>query len=478
MHPRNARLALLLTLALLGLAHAVTAQAQPAEPATGRPNLVIVIADDATFSDLPLYGGTNLQTPYLDRLASQGMTFNRAYLGMSMCTPCRAELYTGLYAQNNGVCWNHGIAKPGTTSFAHHLGDLGYRTGLAGKTHTRPRSVFPYEYVPGLEADCVKDTAGFDPAGIKEFVERDPDQPFMLVVALVVPHVVWTAGDHTVFDQSKIQLPAYMADTPQTREDFAKYLAELQVMDEQLGMTMQVLEQAGVAHSTLLVFTSEQGAQMPGCKWTNYDVGVHTAMVVRWPGVVEAGVRTDALVQYADVLPTFVEAAGGIIKEDTFDGSSFLGVLKGKRDRHRDYTYALHNNVPEGPPYPIRSVYDGRFRYIRNLTPENLYIQRFIMGKQDHNPYWNTWMLNSQHNERAAELINRIMIHPAQELYDLESDPWEMDNLADDPRYAQHKDRLSTELDRWMEEVGDTGAAMDTLQAYRANQRVGRDAEE
>ena len=468
------RFVMLWLLPVLAVVLAMPALAQADAAGERRPNFVIVIADDATFSDLPLYGGQNVQTPYLDQLASQGMTFNRAYLGMSMCSPCRAELYTGLYPQNNGVCWNHGVAKAGTKSFTHHLEPLGYRTGLAGKRHTNPRDVFPYEYVRGLEQNCVKDSAEFDGEGIAEFISRDPDQPFMLVVALVVPHVVWTAGDYTAFDQSKFKLPPHMADTAQTREDFAKYLAEIQVMDEQIGMTMQILEEAGVAEDTVLIFTSEQGAQIPGCKWTNYDAGVHTAMVVRWPGKVEAGVRTDAMVQYTDVLPTLVDAAGGEAEPGVFDGTSFLGVLTGEADTHRDYTYALHNNVPEGPPYPIRAVCDGQFRYIRNLSPDSLYIQRFIMGKAEHNPYWNTWMFESQFNERAAELINRIMIHPAEELYDLAADPSEMNNLAADPACASHKQRLSAELDRWMESVNDTGAAMDTVEAYRANKNGGR----
>ena len=95
-----------------------------------------------------------------------------------------------------------------------------------------------------------------------------------------------------------------------------------------------------------------------------------------------AGQRTDALVQYADVLPTLVEAAGGKVDPNPFDGTSFMPVLRRESDHHRDYVYGVHNNVPEGPPYPIRSISNGTYRYIRNLSPDNLYIEKHVMGSE------------------------------------------------------------------------------------------------
>ena len=111
------------------------------------PNILIIIADDCTHSDLPLYGGKNVKTPHIDQLASQGMTFNNAFVTMSMCVPCRAELYTGLQPVSSGVCWNHAIARTGTQSIVQHLGELDYRVGIAGKVHADPRSVYPFEMV-------------------------------------------------------------------------------------------------------------------------------------------------------------------------------------------------------------------------------------------------------------------------------------------------------------------------------------------
>lgn len=438
----------------------------PGTRLSAKPNFLIIIGDDCTYSDLPLHGGQNVATPNIDALAREGLQFTHAYVSMSMCLPCRTEMYTGMYPHRSGASWNHSAARPGTKSICHYLGHAGYRVGLTGKYHVVPRDSFPFEKIKGFEPGCVKLTAAHEVSGVRDFIGRDHEQPFCLVVGLVTPHVPWSVGDPSHFNQKKLQLPPHLADTPQTREDFARYLAEIEVMDQQVGDVLEVLEQSGQSDDTLVLFTSEQGAQFPGCKWTNWELGVHTAFVARWPGDIKAGTRTDAIIQYADVLPTLLDAASVDATDLSFDGTSFLPVLLGDKSKHRKYAYSMHNNTPEGPPYPIRSVRDAEFRYIRNLTPEATYIERHLMGRADHNPYWSTWMYASPFNERAYNLVRRYMHRPADELYRTAEDPFEMDNLADDPKYAEVKKRLSEEVDRWMKEQGDPGTALDTREAW------------
>lgn len=464
----------ILTLILIGVVSvvAIGVGASGAGQPDSLPNILIVLADDATYSDLPLYGGENVRTPNIDRLASEGMTFTHAYVSMSMCLPCRTELYTGLYPMRSGACWNHSAARPGTKSICHYLAELGYRVGIAGKVHVRPRSSFPFEMVDGFERGCVSKTAKHECGGIAEFMGRDSEQPFCLVVGLVVPHVVWTVGDRSHFDPKTLKLPPHLADTPQTREDFAAYLAEIEVLDQQVGDVVRTLDETGLADRTLVVFSSEQGAQFPGCKWTTWELGVHTGFIVRWPGRVARGVRTDALIQYADVLPTLLDACGDDPSRKSLDGSSFLPVLLGEETEHRTYTYAMHNNVPEGPPYPIRSVRNRHFRYIRNLTPEATYIERHLMGVAEHNPYWATWMFAAGDNPHTYAVLHRYMHRPAEELYLTSDDPFEQQNLADEPRHAEVKAELSAELDRWMREQGDPGVALDTQSALEACRRA------
>jgi N-sulfoglucosamine sulfohydrolase len=442
------------------------------------PNVLVILADDCTFSDLSIYGGLNAKTPNIGQLASQGLTFNRAYVSSAMCQPCRAELFTGQFPLRNGCAWNHSACRPGTRSLPQFLKPLGYRTGIAGKVHVQPKESFPFESVRGFDQSATREpTQAHDLAGIREFMTRDESQPFCLVVALVEPHVPWVMGDRSQYPVDGIKLPPHLADTPKTREDFAAYLGEITYMDDQVGEILKSLDETGQADNTLVLFSSEQGSQFPGGKWTCWDVGLHTTLIARWPGAIVANTRTDAIVQYADIAPTLVGIAGGDASDASFafDGSSFKAVLDGEKATHRNFAYAVHNNVPEGPPYPVRSITDGEYRYIHNLTPESLYIEKHLMGllggSSVHNAYWSSWMATAGENSNTLRLVQRYMHRPTHELYHTATDPAEMKNLAADPAYAKIQQQLRDELDRWLRSQSDPGILMDTSEAHAAAKR-------
>ena len=437
------------------------------------PNVLVIMADDCTFNDLPAYGGQNAKTPHIDKLAREGLLFRRAYLSEAMCQPCRAELFSGQYPTRNGCAWNHSASRNSVASMPHHLGPLGYRVGLAGKVHVKPKKVFPFEEIDGFDSNCVRNpTRPHQLSGISEFIGRDQQKPFCLVVALVEPHVPWVMGDASQYPPATIKLPPNLADTPRTRQDFSAYLAEITYMDGQVGEILKVLEESGKANDTLVLFTSEQGSQFPGCKWTNWDTGIHTGLIARWPEKIEGGRTTDAVVQYADILPTLLTLAGGDCSEKPYDGRSFAGVLRGEETSHRQYAYGLHNNIPEGPRYPIRTVTDGEWRYIRNLLPEEIYIEKHLMGIKGtgalNNPYWATWVRDSWNNPHTYKVVRRYMRRPAEQLYHTAEDPYEMSNLAGTPEFSEIQKKLSMELDRWMKRQGDPGAPQDTQRAHKA----------
>ncbi len=457
---------------LLLLSFVVGAVSSVATADDSKPNFLIIMADDCTHSDLPLYGGKNAKTPNLDQLASQGLVFNRAYVSEAMCQPCRSELYTGQHPMRNGAAWNHSGSRADTTSLPQHLGKFGYRVGIAGKKHVTPRKAFPFENVGGFDPSCVRDpTTAHELAPAAEFVSRS-DDPFCLVVALVEPHVPWVMGDASAYPPEKIKLPKYLADTEVTREAFSRYLAEITYMDGQVGEILHMLELSGKADDTLVLFTSEQGSQFPGCKWTNWDSGLHTGLIARWPGKIAAEKRTDAIVQYADVAPTLVELAGGDATDFPYDGGSFASCLFDSTKQHREYAYGIHNNIPEGPSYPIRTVTNGEYRYIRNLTPDEIYIEKHLMGMRGdaklNNPYWSTWVFQTYENPWTERMVKRYMKRPAEQLYHTATDPEELNNLADDVTYAAIKKELSAELDRWMEYQRDPGVPLDTREAHKA----------
>jgi len=369
----------------------------------------------------------------------------------------------------NGCAWNHSGCRPDIQGMPQMLGKFGYRVGLAGKTHIRPSSVFPFEKVEGFDPNCVRNpTQVHDLAPIKQFMAKD--DPFCLVVALTEPHVPWVMGDATKYPPKKLKLPPNIADTPRTREDFSKYLAEITYMDGQVGEILDSLDKSGRADDTLVLFSSEQGSQFPGCKWTTWNTGLHTALIARWPGAVDSGRRTNALVQYADVLPTLLDLAGK--KSDKMDGSSFTGVLKGTTDVHRKYVYGMHNNFPEGPPYPTRTISDGVHRLILNLRPDDLFIEKHLMGLKGNavlnNPYWATWVRDAWIKPNIYSLIKRYQSRPPLSFYNTSQDPYEMNDLAGDPKYADQINIMKKELLSWMKVEGDPGVELDTPEAHQA----------
>lgn len=437
-----------------------------------QPNLVFILADDCAYTTLGCYGGTNVQTPNIDRLAKEGMRFTQAYASTSMCVPFRHELHTGLFPMGNGSLWNHSATKSGTKGSPHYLGALGYRVGITGKRHVFPEQNFPFEIVSGFEVNCVAKKERYEPQEIVPFLTRDSDEPFALFINSTNPHRPWTMGDASRFDPAKLKLPPALADTPVIREELTHYLAEVAELDRQVGDVLQLLDEHGLSENTLVMFSSEQGWQFAGGKWNCWNLSLHTGLIARWPGRIKPGSETDAMVQICDVLPTLIEAAGGTPDNSHFDGRSFLPVLEGKAKEHRQLVFGMHNNVPEGKPYPIRTVFDGTHRYIQNLTPEADYMGRYINFT-----FPSAWFQSLEEAERdgdaqAAKVLERFRKRPEEELYKSMDDPYEMNNLAGNPEYGALKKRLRGELEEWMMEQGDPGAEVDNRRSHKGNRKA------
>ncbi len=413
-----------------------------------RPNFVFILADDCNYNLLGCYGGTEVKTPNIDRLAREGMQFERAYCAIAMCAPFRTELYTGLYPMRSGSTRNHTSGHRDTKSVVAYLGELGYRVGLSGKRHVH----FPLANVKGFPAG----------PGVREFITHDREQPFCLFLCSNNPHAAWTTGDASQFDAATLKLAPVQHDNPATREAMTRYLAEVGDLDREVGEILQMLDETGAAKNTLVMFSSEQGWALGFAKWTNWDLGVHTALLARWPGKIEPGSTTGALVQMADVVPTFIDVAGGAPEKHRLDGSSFLPVLTGDAETHREYVYGMHNNVPEGQPYPIRYMRDDTYHYIRNLTPDATYHEKHVQADNSRLVWWPALKVaEAKGDARAKELLEKFHHRPAEELYLVDDDPYELNNLADDPVHAPARERLRAELDRWMREQGDPGATLD-----------------
>ena len=438
------------------------------------PNILILLADDLTWTDVGAYGANHLATPNIDRLAAEGMQFTHAFTSTAMCAPTRQQLYTGLFPVRSGAYPNHGVVNQGTRSMVHALSAVGYRVGLSGKTHFGPSEAFPFEVIGhSPAADGGPDDV--DLAAAEAFMTRDRSAPFALVLAFNEPHEPWTKGPRERFPPATLHVPEYLVDTPATREALSGYFAEVEHLDGQIGRVMEALERAQVADNTLVIFTSEQGAALPFAKWTLYDHGVRTAFLARWPGIVHPGSKTDALVQYVDVVPTLLEAAGEA-ESGGYDGRSFLPVLKGERSTHRDVVYGVHTNrgIIHGGDYPIRSVRDARFKLIWNLAPDNRYTNiRTEVVRRDAG--FRSWQaLAEAGDEYARQRVEAYLQRPEYELYDLQNDALEQHNLADRLEFSAVKAKLEKQLKTWMREQGDTGLGTEQDAANHMNPAIVR----
>jgi N-sulfoglucosamine sulfohydrolase len=453
--------ALLLFLLLVQAASAL-AQAVAQQSAGRKPNIVIIMADDLASNELGCYGGKNIRTPHIDALAKEGLRFTHNYASAAMCVPTRASLFTGLYPVRHGSFQNHKPVRANVKSVGHYLADLGYRVALTGKDHsTKPHSVFPFEIIKGFEPQCVSRTADYTLDSLTRFVSTSR-KPYCLFVMSINPHAPWTVGDPTEFDPDQLVLPPHWVDTRETRVQFTRYLAEVRQLDNEVGDVMKMLRSTGQDKNTMVIFLGEQGPQFPGGKWNCWDHGQKSAMIVWYPGKVKAHSQTDAIVQYEDITPTLIDFAGGR-PIPGLDGISFLPVIEGRTNKHRDYAYGIHNNIPEGPPYPIRSIRDERYKLILNLTPQAQYHIKYVMTPGKNTALWDSWQEAAETSEKARILIHRITHRPPVEFYDTQSDPWELKNLADDPAYASRIKTLTEELHKWMRQQGDEGAVIDKV---------------
>lgn len=443
--------------------HLQTASAQGTNNAShdsNKPNFLIIMADDLDIQQLSCYGGENLETKHIDRLASEGLKFNSMIASEAMCIPTRASLLTGLYPARHGAYQNHKPVNDGLKSVVHYLGDLGYRVGLTGKDHmTKPKAIFPFDRVDGFEPNCVSKTDVYFLDSVQNYITQD--SPYCLFIMSNNPHAPWTVGDPSEFNPAELILPAHWVDTEQSRTEFRKYLAEVRRLDNQVGDILAMLEKTGQDKNTIVIFLGEQGPQFPGGKWGLYDYGQKSGMIVRWPEKVTAKTETDAIVQYEDITPTLVDIAGGKAISD-LDGKTFKKVLTHPEKPHRDVAFGIHNNIPEGPAYPMRSIRDNQYKLILNLLPEATYSIKWMMNDKDPTLVWPTWIAKAKQNQEVAKLTNRISYKPAIEFYDLQQDPNELNNLAEIPAYKTLITQYTSRLQKWMKEQGDSGINMDT----------------
>lgn len=435
-------------------------------------NVILILMDDQS-ADLSFLGTPGLSTPNLDRLIGQGVYYSSAYATSASCAPSRSSILTGMYPHSNGH-WRNTVTPTmrhpevdfgressmvdqvrvheSIPTLIEILRDHGYFTGITHKFHLSPPWKFPFEERNPVQYDHVE----FEKV-IAQMIQQSGDRPFFIQANIEPPHRsfrgkkffknMFMDGKLDDPDPDAIRVPDYMPDIQKVRDDMQEYYASVQVSDECAGGILRALEKSGRMHETLIIYTSDNGMPMYRSKASAYPSGTHMPLAIVGPGIA-GGQICDQVVSLADLMPTMLNALGLPIPS-TVQGESLWPWLSGRGDLpEREYVFTEHNS--HGPDlreaFPQRAVTDGRWYYILNLDPtktQKMPDDLIGAGAWQNKAYPAILDASDEFPEKVKLLTDMIEgRRPAEELYDLEADPWAMNNLAQDPNHSQVLEKL------------------------------------
>ncbi|MEQ8785045.1 MAG: sulfatase [Pirellulaceae bacterium] len=463
---------------LLSCAALLCAEAAIAAEAA-RPNVLLITSED-NGPDIGCYGDTFARTPNLDRLAGQGVRFERAFVVTASCSESRGGILTGLYPHQSGqiglATHRYHMYRDDTPNLASLLKAHGYRTGLIGKLHINPASAFPFDFRPKVtefNSFSRRDVRRVADAAREFFTASDA--PFFLMVNYSDAHLPFLrqqAGlpESPLSADDVRPLPWVGLDTPALRQSTADYYNCLARLDTGVGWLLEALEATGKDDDTLVIYLGDHGAQFPRGKLASYESSLRVPLIVRWPGVTQAGVR-EQLVSTVDLLPTILEATAAPHSDKAsaaaLPGRSLLPLLQDEPTAWRDHLMTEYHGHYPLLYFPQRTVRDDRYKLIVNLLQDRPNPVAAACTSQAQVSYVSREDVAAG-SPPVRQAYATWSSAPPVELYDLERDPHERRNLADDPSLAVVKMRLLDHLRAWQAATNDPLADAEKLRRLTA----------
>ncbi len=456
-------------------------------------NIVLFVTDDQS-PTMGCYGDPIAKTPAMDRLAADGTRFTHAFCTTASCSASRSVILTGLFNHANGHYghehrYHHFSSYSWVNSLPVLLGKAGYRTARAGKYHVAPEDVYRFETtIRGSSRNPVEMAEN-----AAEFIQASSSRPFFLYFCTSDPHrgggrlAEGSRPDRfgnkdqprkglkkVTYNPTEVPVPPFLPDTTACREELAQYYESVSRVDQGLGRLVQILKEAGLYESTLIIFTSDHGMAFPGGKTTVYEGGLNVPLLVRSPHAARHGVVCDAMISFVDLTPTILDFAQALdpqtnsvkpkiasmvagrqsqnLRRVSFHGRSFLSVLEQDHPKGWDQVYASHTFHEITMYYPMRVVRGRRYKLIWNIA--------FQLPYPSSSDLWasSTWQAQYQQGPQAKYgpwTIGSYLQRPEFELFDLKSDPHESQNLASDPSHAQTLAKLKDDLKSFQKETAD-----------------------
>ena len=471
-----------------------------------RPNILWLIAEDMGPDAITSYGNQQVWTPNLDKLAAEGVRYTRAYTTAPVCSASRSGFMTGMYQTSIGA-HNHrshrddGYGLPeGVRPLPEWMRDAGYLTANVVKLPV----ACGFKGSGKTDWNFARKGKPFESANWDDLKSH---QPFYAQINFQETHRTYHAPPKA--DPAKVQIPPYYPDHPVTRKDWAEYLDAATELDRKIGLVLEQLKADGLADSTVILFFGDHGESHVRGKQFCYEEGLHIPLIVHWPRNFpapkqfvrtaqnlnpnanlilnpppsaeqtqtqskitiknkikseSAGLVDDRLIEAIDFAPTMLDIAG-VAKPEKMQGRVMFGE---HADAPRQYAFGARDRCDE-TVFRLRTVRDARWRYIRNFTPERPFLSPNAYKEKQY-PVWN--LLKELHAQGKLTPAQEVLCQPTmppEELYDLETDPHQIRNLAAAPEHAATLARLRGVLEKWITDTDDQGRHPEPPEARREN---------
>jgi len=424
-----------------------------AQDMDSRPNILWITSEDNS-PFLGCYGDSFATTPNLDKMASEGFLYTFAFANCPVCSPARNTIITGVYAASNGNEQMRSTYPKSESirTYPELLREAGYYCTNNVKTD--------YNYQGNYKViwdEC---------SGTAHYGNRPEGKPFFAIFNLMVTHESrvhrWTPEEDLRHKPEDVVLPPFHPDNKEMRHDWAQYYDKVEDMDSQVGSLLKQLEADGEAENTIVIYYSDHGGVLARSKRYIYESGTHVPFIVRIPEKFKQyfpadkpGSKVDRNISFVDLAPTLLSLTG-IPKPGYMQGDAFLG---NNIDEAPEYVHMTRGRMDER--YDMsRAVRDKKYRYIRNYMPYRIYLPHldYLFLAPSAQSWEDLYYAGKCNDVQSIAFQTK----PVEELYDTENDPWEVNNLAEDPAYQDVLERMRKENYRWMAEMKDVGIIPET----------------
>ncbi|WP_461111893.1 sulfatase family protein [Spirosoma jeollabukense] len=453
--------------------------------AAARPNIVLIVADDHGLETVGCYGNPTIRTPRIDQLATEGTRFSHAFCTTASCSPSRSVLLTGLHNHANGMYGlqhqeHHFSSFETLRSLPVLLEQAGYRTARIGKLHVAPEQVYHFQRV--LKAGGVNDPASIGRSPVEmarecySFIDEKSNKPFFLYFATDDPHRSNSVAPDgsPIFDGSKpnlfgnrpggypqvgdhfyqprdVRVPAYLPDTKACRAELAQYYESISRLDQGVGRLIDYLKDTGQYDNTVIIYLSDNGAPFPGSKTNVYEPGMRLPCIIKLPKPQRPGFVQDAMISWADITPTLLDMAGAQPTGLRQQGRSFKSIIEQDNVAGWDEVYGSHSLHEITMYYPMRVLRERRYKLIVNLAHSLSYPMALDLYQSF------TWqdIIQTKQKQFGKRTVAAYLHRPRFELYDLQTDPDEIHNLAAKPAYQAKLTQMQAKLRRFQQQTHD-----------------------